>query len=207
MQTNGFSEDSVEIFLEQVRLGELDIVKAFVGQDADILTVMNENGNSALHYAVANSYKELLEYLLSFPQMKPLINVKNLSGSTPLHWAVRSTPEIVDMLLKNGADKSVLNTQLKTPLELALEEDNEDIVALLIGELPSDVDLDTQADDGSDAFVVEQFDDEKDAKVEKVEQKDIKETREKTETDQSTSETKISFADAGEKLSPDQSKQ
>ncbi|KAL7718021.1 hypothetical protein QTN25_004716 [Entamoeba marina] len=134
MELNGFDEESCDIFLEQIRLGEIDIVKAFVQQDNDILTVRNSQGNSCLHFATANNHLELLKYLLEFSTVKDIINITNVSGSTALHWAVHSINEITVTLLNAGADKSIQNSFGKTALQLAEEADKNDIVDLLISE-------------------------------------------------------------------------
>ena len=154
MNYNGFDKDSVDVFLEQVRLGEVEIVELLIQQDIDILIVKNEFGNSALHFACANCNKEMVRALLSHEEMKSIINDKNLQGNTPLLWAVGSPlemipgatiadlVEIVKMLLEHGADKTIQSAQEKTALLIAIEKNRNELVELLMDPIPDDIDLD-----------------------------------------------------------------
>ncbi|EDR23156.1 ankyrin repeat-containing protein YAR1, putative [Entamoeba dispar SAW760] len=155
MQTNGFDVESVNVFLEEVRYGEMEIVKSFIEQDHDILTVKNEYGNSALHYSCGNNNVEMTSFLLSFDEIKGIVNDKNESGSTALHWAVRGDIQIVQMMLDAGADKTILNAQNKTAIELAAEEHKDDIVALLIGPVADDLVDDDNEEKVDDEIIVE----------------------------------------------------
>ena len=80
-----------------------------------------------LHYPAANGYLEVIEYLLSLitpseslgtspsattkdKSAPELVNHRNVSGNTPLHWAAMNGHiEVVKVLVAAGADPSVRN--------------------------------------------------------------------------------------------------
>lgn len=52
---------------------------------------------------------------------------------TPLHWAVqKGFKNIAKLLLRNGADPSATSKFLKTPITLAVESDQNDLVQELL---------------------------------------------------------------------------
>ena len=73
-----------EYMLQSARLGELDAIKECLAEEVPINFQDEEAGNSALHLASANGYKEIVEYLLDNGAE---INQLNKSKNTPLHWA------------------------------------------------------------------------------------------------------------------------
>lgn len=51
------------------------------------------------------------------------VNLKDVSGLTPLHYAVLSnSPEIIKILLQNGADSSIRDNNRMTPLQYSREK-------------------------------------------------------------------------------------
>lgn len=60
---------------------------------------------------------------------KSTINHVERNGNSALHWAY--SPEIVELLLENGADPTIRNNKGQTPLEQAQEYNLKDIVAVL----------------------------------------------------------------------------
>ncbi|BCR94795.1 uncharacterized protein AKAW2_11841A [Aspergillus luchuensis] len=75
------------------------------------------SGSSLLHYPAANGNLEILTYLLttlttlpSRPEITKVLNHRNYSGNTPLHWAALNTHlECVKALVEAGADVGVKN--------------------------------------------------------------------------------------------------
>lgn len=62
-----------------------------------------------------------------------LLTLRDDSGNTPLHMAVRQKqPETVSFLLAEGADVNCLNRNLQSPLHIASSSGNADIARLLI---------------------------------------------------------------------------
>ncbi|OJJ72439.1 hypothetical protein ASPBRDRAFT_124284, partial [Aspergillus brasiliensis CBS 101740] len=75
------------------------------------------SGSNLLHYPAANGNLEILTYLLttlttlpSQDDIKKILNHRNYSGNTPLHWAALNTHlECVKALVEAGADVDVKN--------------------------------------------------------------------------------------------------
>ncbi|EHA23892.1 hypothetical protein ASPNIDRAFT_127450, partial [Aspergillus niger ATCC 1015] len=75
------------------------------------------SGSSLLHYPAANGNLEILTYLLttlttlpSRDEINKILNHRNYSGNTPLHWAALNTHlECVKALVEAGADVGVKN--------------------------------------------------------------------------------------------------
>ncbi|PYH70053.1 ankyrin [Aspergillus vadensis CBS 113365] len=104
------------------------------------------SGSSLLHYPAANGNLEILTYLLttlttlpSRPEITKVLNHRNYSGNTPLHWAALNTHlECVKALVEAGADVGVKNdagldavflaerADWKTQEEGGAEDDNGD---------------------------------------------------------------------------------
>ena len=49
-------------------------------------------------------------------------NIQANNQETPLHWAVNSK-EMVELLLKYGSDKNIINEEGKTPIDLVEDEE------------------------------------------------------------------------------------
>ena len=178
MNYNGFDKESVDIFLEQVRLGETEIVEMFIQQDIDIITVKNEFGNSALHFACGNCHVDMVEMLLSHSEVIEIINDVNQQGNTPMHWTVGAPIEMMDgikedhivkitnMLLEKGADKNILNKSEQTPLLIAIQKHRELVVEVLMEPIGDDIEI------GDGEIVVEED------KMEEIkEEKEMKEEK------------------------------
>ena len=78
----------------------------------------NFNGGTALMYQAGYGTIEGMEFLMA---SKPpaLVNLKDSSGDTALHWAVYSKdPAKLRFLLDNGADKSIRDNQGETALDI-----------------------------------------------------------------------------------------
>src|SRR6185503_15257433 len=61
------------------------------------------------------------------------VNVGQQDGTTPLHWAVdRDRPDIVQMLIRAGANVKAANRYGATPLWLALVNGNPKTIAMLL---------------------------------------------------------------------------
>ncbi|XP_043922216.1 transient receptor potential cation channel subfamily A member 1-like [Protopterus annectens] len=98
--------------------------------------------------AAVNEQK--LYYILVIPQRKGLLrivvhyilNMSDLNGNTPLHWAVeKNQVESVKMLLDNGADPNILNRYQLSPLHGAVQMFHNEIVKVLAGHKGIDLNL------------------------------------------------------------------
>lgn len=79
------------------------------------------DGNVKCVEALINNNKETL-----------VIDTKDDNGLTALHWAVIGKhADIVEILLENGADKTIQSNNNETALDIAIKEKNRDIIDLL----------------------------------------------------------------------------
>ncbi|KAF8072581.1 ankrd52 [Scenedesmus sp. PABB004] len=114
--------------------GHLECTQLLVEAASNLFAVDRE-GNTSLHYAALHGHGEVVEYLLRKASDRNLatrfVNKRNLSGFTPLHYAVWGCNEaLVQDLLQAGADVSVANDRVfdawvtvpvgSTPLHLAV---------------------------------------------------------------------------------------
>ncbi|ETN67996.1 ga binding protein beta chain (transcription factor e4tf1-47) [Anopheles darlingi] len=82
-----------------------------------------------LHLAVFHGNIEIVELLLSH---KCEVDAKDMLKMTALHWGVeRKHTKIVEMLLQYGADPNVVSKFGKTPIQLATESDQPNLVRLM----------------------------------------------------------------------------
>ena len=80
----------------------------------------DENFNSNLNIAVKNNSIKLVKYFLN-KKINP--NIVNNDGQTPLHIALKEgNKEIIDLLLKNGADISLKDKEGKKPFDYGSKE-------------------------------------------------------------------------------------
>ncbi|QRM15421.1 ankyrin repeat protein [Mudlarkpox virus] len=88
------------------------IVESLINHGSKLLVVDNK-GNTPLHYACSNySCLEIVKYFID----KGInVNTRNLLGKTPLFYAMY-IPEIVSVLLHNGASVNILDYRNNTPL-------------------------------------------------------------------------------------------
>ncbi|KAI0153886.1 ankyrin repeat-containing domain protein, partial [Pestalotiopsis sp. NC0098] len=94
------------------------------------------NGNNALHLATQEQYPDIVDCLIhSDSNLKSIfeINAQNNSGWTPLHLAARSGRLItVQILLRNGASISSVNSSEETALHISAYQGHKYVVNELI---------------------------------------------------------------------------
>lgn len=93
------------------------------------INAQDDAGNTALHYLADQSEGKLLQRLL---QQKPDINRVNQQGNSALFLAVHEQTNNALLLLQAGADPNQVGEEDKTPLYLAVEHDNLELVEQLI---------------------------------------------------------------------------
>ncbi len=92
----------------------------------------DSHGMTALHWAAAQGYNDIIKLLLDFGAN---INPQNAQGNTPLHLAARNgNLSTVRLLLARGANVTMVNRQGQTPLALARQYHRSAIVDLLARE-------------------------------------------------------------------------
>ena len=81
----------------------------------------DKNNNSSLHISVSNNSMKMVKYFLG-KKIKN-VNVKNNKGKTALHLACTTGNEdMINLLLKNGADVNALDDQGNKPFDLISTE-------------------------------------------------------------------------------------
>ncbi|XP_065062630.1 ankyrin repeat, PH and SEC7 domain containing protein secG-like [Rhopilema esculentum] len=113
-----------------IKNGHLDIVKVFYGIEFDF-NRPDHAGTTPLHYAIFRKKMEIAEYLVK--QVHVNVNARDMHISTPLHEAVLAgLPNVVLLLVKNGAETEIREIIGKTPLLLAIVKGEEECVEILL---------------------------------------------------------------------------
>jgi pectate lyase len=111
-----------------VRVGDVEIVKAFLEQGIDV-NAKDSYGITPLHHASAGDNRDIIELLL---ENGVDVNAKSKNGRTALHLAVGfGRKDIVGLLVEKGADVNTKDSQGQTPLQLAEKRKHTEIAELL----------------------------------------------------------------------------
>ncbi len=123
------------IAITAIDFDRLDVMKLLVDRGLRVGKT-NSEGNSILLLAVAKDKPEFVSYFLSLPGIE--LNAVRQDGSYPsslslLHYAVAGNHiEMAGHLLKLGADPNIVSPLGVTPLHLAAQLNNKNLVKLLI---------------------------------------------------------------------------
>ncbi len=121
---NGAQVDSLD---SAIAMGDLVKVQSSINKNTGI-----EVKNLALCTAAACGQEEIVKLLLS-NGAQASVNSKNINGDMPLYLAAKGGYiNLVQLLLKGGADVNGKNREGYTPLHIAAENGYEDIATLLI---------------------------------------------------------------------------
>jgi len=140
------TSDEIDDVLYLVRVNEQEELKSYINEltqthsttQAAVLeaSVDPESKNTAFHFCAANGLTELLTDLLeSAKSAQPceLINARNDSGNTPLHWAaLNGHLETSKALITAGADMWVRNHAGNLAIFEAERAGKDDVVAYLL---------------------------------------------------------------------------
>lgn len=118
---NGFSEDGWTPLHLAAYFGHKELVSFLLESGADLhIRAKNENENTPLQAAIANKQTELVAFLI---EKGSDVNVMQSGGWTGLHEAaLLGNEEIIILLLKNGANKTIKKNDGKTAYDIALEK-------------------------------------------------------------------------------------
>jgi ankyrin repeat protein len=126
--------------------GHLDAARALVESAANVFA-QDRDANTSLHYAALHGHGDVVSYLLQRAEARGvlhrLVNRRNVSGFTALHFAVWGRhPDAALALLLAGADPHAANDRVFdawlpvpigcTPLHLAVMRQSMDLVWLLL---------------------------------------------------------------------------
>lgn len=111
-------------------------VKMLLTVQRHLTAVQDENGDSVLHLAIIHLHAQLVRDLLEVTSgsiSDDIINMRNDLYQTPLHLAVITKQEdVVEDLLRVGADLSLLDRWGNSVLHLAAKEGHDKILGVLL---------------------------------------------------------------------------
>ncbi|MHC4132803.1 MAG: ankyrin repeat domain-containing protein [Planctomycetota bacterium] len=106
-------------------------VETLISKGADT-KAQNFKGDNALHIAIQCASRDIIELLLQTQEVQ--IDAKNNEGWSPLHFAAwTGRGDVVEILIKNGAEVNIKNNFNHTPLRTANRNGKTEIVELLRG--------------------------------------------------------------------------
>lgn len=88
--------------------------------------ILDKSGASLLHWASNDGNMKILTYVLENMGLKDLINLQDLEGNAPLHYAAKFCGEsgFFEVLVAAGADLKLVNKAGETAEWVAFEEEN-----------------------------------------------------------------------------------
>lgn len=98
-----------------------EVVKLLLEKDQSLLKEKDSEGNNALHLAAKCGSYDVLKQFIQYDSS--IIDETNQHGSTALHHAVYERHlNVLNLLIKNGADVTLKDSDNRTPLMLALKK-------------------------------------------------------------------------------------
>ncbi|MEG4404945.1 ankyrin repeat domain-containing protein [Microcoleus sp. MON2_D5] len=108
-----------------------EMAKLLIAKGADV-NAKNKNGLTPLHTARSKAIAQILLSAGAKVNIKEE-NARNGKGTTLLHNAAKiGFKELVQQLIKDGANVAILDSEKRTPLHLAVDRGSQDIAELLI---------------------------------------------------------------------------
>ncbi|KAK3404685.1 hypothetical protein EUGRSUZ_K00998 [Eucalyptus grandis] len=105
--------------------GHVDTIRVLVEMWPDLVEIKNKEGQNILHVAAKAGNNKVVRYILecSNPDIKKLVNSKDVNGNTPLHLAsMHNHCEVMRSLTKEkGIDLRLRNNDGLTALDVAME--------------------------------------------------------------------------------------
>jgi hypothetical protein len=115
---------SEPFLIQEARTGNKDFVDFALKHNANVL-VRGPGGQTVLHTLIGDKDHKNLAMLRRLPLTTATVNAKDTWGLTPLQYALASpvdSEEIMELLLKNGAETDVKGLSGYTPLAEAVAQ-------------------------------------------------------------------------------------
>ena len=133
-----FANDALRNVIQILKEAEANISKSTaVNKIKNLLQERTNYGDTPLHFSLRNEEYESVKCILCVlscdPSFKSIINSQNSAGKTPLHLAVlQNQPEIVQALLKLGADPNKGDEDDASPLHNAVIVSANECIGVLL---------------------------------------------------------------------------
>lgn len=127
---NAQDADGRTVLIAAAAHGDLDVVHTLLLRGAD-LNVKDKRGYTALSHATEAMYEDVVDALLSYPDLDP--NARGLNARPALlAYVWRDNPERVEKLLAHGADVNAPDADGDTALHGAAQTGNTEIMKRLL---------------------------------------------------------------------------
>jgi len=129
-QVDSFTPDGLTPLALAAFLGHEEVVEFLLHQGADVNVTEHKLGFNALTGAVNEGHKNVIVLLLEHGAN---VNYRYESGSAApiLTATMNGNVEIIKLLLAHGADVNTVGYDSKTPLKIALEKGQDEVVTIL----------------------------------------------------------------------------
>lgn len=122
---------------DAARDGVLEKVKVLLAINPALVSVKDEGGMTALHWAVDKDHKAVVDFLLA---NKADVNARDSRGMTPLHFAAEfNYTDVAESLLRSGADVNAKTSDGRTPFFSAVAKGSNAVAELLLAAAGADV--------------------------------------------------------------------
>ncbi|MGM0851444.1 MAG: ankyrin repeat domain-containing protein [Bacillota bacterium] len=128
---------TIQEFFEAIEKGDKKTVEQSLRNDTNLCNADNEQGLIALGVAAHFGHMEIVELLLNFgADINSISNskVSYIPSNTALHAGIagKASKELLEFLLKQGANVNQPDSSGHTPLHIAAFDGSEEIVSLLL---------------------------------------------------------------------------
>lgn len=128
---NSLNEEGQTLLHEAAAKNNVVISKALLEAGIDS-SIQDNDGQTALHYCALNRSLDVAHEIFKF---NPNINIADKHGNQPLWSAVIRCPDddvgLVVELMENGADPNWENSYGKSPLDLAIDMEDDELISIL----------------------------------------------------------------------------